>query len=79
MATVFCTLCQQELKALAYPPFPGALGKRIQLEISQKGWEQWLEVQTKMINEHRLNPMNPKDKALLKARMCAFLFDEGDS
>jgi Fe-S cluster biosynthesis and repair protein YggX len=75
--TVVCAKLGQELPGLAWAPWPGPVGKRIYAEISQQAWSQWLAHQTMLINEHRLNPLDPKARAFLEAEMVRFLFEGG--
>lgn len=58
-------------------PFSGALGERLQAEISQPAWEAWLTHQTMLINENRLSPVDPKTRAYLKEQLMAFFYGEG--
>ena len=45
--------------------------------ISKEAWAMWLAHQTMLINEYRLNPMDPKAKELILDEMEKFLFGEG--
>ncbi len=74
MSKVLCKKYNQELDALLFQPLPGALGKKIQAEISQQAWQAWLAHQTILINEYRLNLIEPKAKEFLKEEMNKFLF-----
>jgi len=74
---VHCQLLDQELDALAFQTYPGELGKRIFENISQQAWQQWLALQTMLINENRLSPMNPEHRAYLEAEMEKYFFGEG--
>jgi len=74
---VYCQALKQELEGLAFPTWPGELGKRIYENISQQAWQQWLKHQTMLINEHRLSPLNPEHRKYLEAEMEKFLFGGG--
>jgi Fe-S cluster biosynthesis and repair protein YggX len=74
---VHCQLLDQELDALTFQTYPGELGKRIFENISQQAWQQWLALQTMLINENRLSPMNPEHRAYLEAEMEKYFFGEG--
>ena len=37
----------------------------------------WLRQQTILINEYRLNPLDPKARTFLKEQMQAFFFGDG--
>ena len=47
--------------------------------ISKEAWELWLGHQTMLINEYRLNLVEPKARTFLKEEMIKFLFEEGTS
>ena len=74
---VHCQLLDQELDALAFQTYPGELGKRIFESISQQAWQQWMTLQTMLINEHRLSPLNPEHRAYLEAEMEKYFFGGG--
>ncbi len=74
---VHCQLLDRKLDALAFQTYPGELGKRIFENISQQAWQQWLALQTMLINENRLSPINPKHRAYLEAEMEKYFFGEG--
>jgi Fe-S cluster biosynthesis and repair protein YggX len=75
--TVFCVKLQREAEGLAFAPYPGELGKRIYDHVSKEAWTQWLAHQTMLINENRLNPLDPKTRAFLSAEMEKYFFGEG--
>lgn len=72
--TVFCILLQREGSALSRAPYPGALGERIKAQVSQEAWRQWLQHQTRLINEKRLSPINPEHRRYLEQQMEAYFF-----
>ncbi len=74
---VHCQLLDQELDALAFQTYPGELGKRIFDNISQQAWQQWMTLQTMLINEHRLSPINPEHRAYLETEMEKYFFGKG--
>ncbi len=74
---VHCQLLDQELEALAFQTYPGELGKRIFENISQQAWQQWMTLQTMLINENRLSPLNPEHRAYLEAEMEKYFFGGG--
>jgi Fe-S cluster biosynthesis and repair protein YggX len=71
---VHCRKLGQILPGLARPPYPGPLGRRIYEEISAAAWQQWLAHQTMVINELRLNPLDPAARRRLEDEMERFLF-----
>jgi Fe-S cluster biosynthesis and repair protein YggX len=74
---VQCAALGKEAEGLAFPPYPGELGKRIYETISQEAWQKWLAHQTILINEHRLSPINPEHRKYLEGEMEKYLFGEG--
>ena len=75
--TVFCQKLQKDAPGLAFQTWPGELGKKVFDNISQEAWDQWINHQTMLINEYRLNPMDPKAKELIVGEMEKFLFAGG--
>ena len=74
---VQCVVIGRAAEGLAYAPYPGELGKRIYNQVSKIGWQRWVEHQTTLINEFRLTPIEPKDRAFLVKEMEKFLFGAG--
>lgn len=75
--TVLCKKLGAEELGLEYPPFPGDLGKEIYNHISKHAWQMWLNHQTMLINEYRLNMLDPQAREFLVTEMKKFLFEEG--
>lgn len=74
--TVFCTKYQQELPGLDKPPFPGPKGQEIFDNISAKAWQEWQAHQTMLINERRLNMMEPGSRAFLAEERDKFMANQ---
>ena len=75
--TVHCVYLGREAAGLDRPPYPGELGQRIFDNISKEAWQEWLQRQTMLVNEMRLNLMDPKAQEYLKNQMELFFFGEG--
>ena len=75
--TVQCAYLKKEAEGLAFPTYPGDLGKRIFLNISKEGWAAWLKHQTMLVNENRLNLADQRARQYLTRQMERFLFGEG--
>ena len=73
---VQCAKLGKEAPGLERPTYPGDLGKRIWLNISQEGWDGWVRHQTMLINEYRLTPVDPKARKFLEEEMEKFLFTD---
>ena len=74
---VQCAKLNKELPGFEEPPYPGAVGEKIYNEISLQAWDMWLNHQTMLINEYRLNVLDPKSKSFLETEMDKFLFGGG--
>ena len=74
--TVFCKKYQQTLEGLDFPPLPGAKGQEIFTKISKKAWQEWLQLQTMLINEKQLNTMNMTDRTYLSEQMNKFFSNQ---
>lgn len=74
---VQCIKLGREAEGLKMPPYPGELGQRLYENVSREAWQMWLQHQTMLINEYRLTPIEPKDRAFLEQEMEKFFFGEG--
>lgn len=72
--TVKCARLGIEAEGLERPPFPGPEGQRIYENISEQAWQEWLKLQTMLINEHRLTPFEPDARRFLAEERDKFLF-----
>lgn len=71
--TVMCRKFGKELPGLTAPPLPGTKGQELFDSISQEAWQQWLQHQTRLINEKHLNMMEPSARQYLSEQMEKFL------
>jgi len=76
--TVQCIKLKQEAEGLAFPPYPGELGTKIWQSISKDAWQQWVDIQTRLVNENRLNLADVRARKYLKEQMEKFLFEDQD-
>ncbi len=51
--------------------------KKIFNEVSKQAWSMWLSHQTMLINEYRLNLLEPKSREFLKEEMQKYFFGDG--
>lgn len=72
---VFCQRLQKEADGLDFQLYPGELGKRIYDNISKEAWADWQKKQTMLINENKLNMMEPTARQFLEQSMSAYLFE----
>ena len=73
--TIQCEYQKGEAEGLDFVPYPGELGQRIYAHIGKSAWNAWLAHQTKLINENRLSPRDPKHRAFLEKELNKFLFE----
>ena len=73
--TVFCQRLNKEAEGLDFQLYPGDLGKKIFDNISKEAWTEWQKKQTMLINEKKLNMMEPEARAFLEEQMQAYLFE----
>lgn len=76
--TVFCARLNKDADGLDFQLYPGELGKRIFDNVSKEAWAQWQSKQTMLINEKKLNMMDPEHRKLLETEMVNFLFEGKD-
>lgn len=74
---VFCRKYQENLPKLLNPPFPNAKGQEIQNTVSARAWEEWIELQTMLINEKHLSMVDKDAKKFIAEQRELFL-DNGD-
>jgi Fe-S cluster biosynthesis and repair protein YggX len=74
---VKCVKLGKEAEGLDYPTYPGELGKRIWESVSKEAWKLWLAHQTMLMNEYRINPMDPKARKMIEGEMEKYFFGEG--
>jgi Fe-S cluster biosynthesis and repair protein YggX len=74
---VNCVKLGREAEGLDFPPYPGELGKKIWENVSKEAWHMWLDHQTMVINEYRLNPLDPEARKFIQREMENYFFGEG--
>ncbi|AGF48205.1 Fe(2+) trafficking family protein [Candidatus Kinetoplastibacterium oncopeltii TCC290E] len=75
---VNCIKLKKESLGLDNIPYPGSIGERIFNNISKEAWQEWINIQTRLINENRLNLADQKSREFLKNKMETFLFENKD-
>jgi Fe-S cluster biosynthesis and repair protein YggX len=74
---VQCVKLGRQAEGLTRQPWPGELGKRIYDSVSRDAWQGWLGHQTMLINEYRLNALDPNARSFLAEEMEKYFFGEG--
>jgi Fe-S cluster biosynthesis and repair protein YggX len=74
-ATVaLCCRCQRtDAPAMKRAPLPGAAGRQIVANVCADCWAEWATAEVMLINELRLNFMDPAAQERLNAEMRTFL------
>lgn len=75
--TVNCIKLGREAEGLDLPPMPGELGKKLWLNVSKEAWQQWIKLQTMIINENRLNLADARHRKYLQEQVEKHFFGEG--
>lgn len=75
---VECQYLNKTAEGLGFQLYPGEVGKRIFDNISKEAWGLWQKKQTMLINEKKLNMMNPEHRKELEVAMVGFLFEGKD-
>jgi Fe-S cluster biosynthesis and repair protein YggX len=69
-----CRRCgRTDAPGLQRPPLPGAAGREIQTEVCADCWQEWTRHEVMVINELRLNFMDPASQETLSRHMREFL------
>jgi len=76
--TVTCSRCGNEKPRLPKPPVPGAFGAELQQRVCADCWAEWQGMEVMVINELRLNFMDPEAQQVLDEHMRKFFFLDGE-
>lgn len=74
---VQCVKLKREAEGLDFPPYPGELGTKIWQNVSKEAWNEWMQTQTRLVNENRLNLADSRARKYLAQQMQRFLFEDG--
>jgi Fe-S cluster biosynthesis and repair protein YggX len=77
--TITCRRCGEEAPRLERAPFRSELGERIQEEICQGCWQEWLQHQTLLINHYGLDPRDAKAREFLYEQVERVLLGDGEA
>jgi Fe-S cluster biosynthesis and repair protein YggX len=75
--TLVCSRCHREAPPLPRPPVPGAFGRELQEKVCADCWAEWQRTEVMVINELRLNFMDPGAQQVLDQHMREFFALEG--
>ena len=74
---VHCVKFGRDLPGLDRIPWKGEIGKRVYENVSKDAWKMWLEHSKMIMNEYRLNPLDPNSQKIMEEQMEQFFFGEG--
>jgi|SRR5579875_745887 len=74
---VKCVKFGREMPGLDRVPWKGELGQRIYENVSKEAWKMWIEYSKMLMNEYRLNPLDPQSQNIIAEQMEKFFFGEG--
>ena len=72
-----CVRCNRTSDALPVPPVPDEQGQEIQQKVCAPCWAEWQQAEVMVINELRLNFMEPAALETLDRHMRDFLLLDG--
>ncbi len=73
MREVQCSLKKEVLPGLIDAPFHGPSSDLVFENVSQAAWDEWLEMQIKIINEYKLDLGERGHRDRLRSQMLSFL------
>ena len=73
MSDVFCLRYQKNMPALNKPPFPGKDGDYVFQNLSAQAWREWLDEQTRLVNEQQLNPLEAEARSFLRRQLFLYI------
>lgn len=74
---VKCVKFGKEMPGLDRVPWKGEIGQRVFENVSVEAWQLWIEYSKMIMNEYRLNPIDPKSHQIMEEQMEKFFFGEG--
>jgi Fe-S cluster biosynthesis and repair protein YggX len=74
---VNCVKLGRELPGLDRVPWKGELGQRIYDNVSKEAWRTWVEHSKMLMNEFRLNPLDPNSQKIIAEQMEMYFFGDG--
>ena len=73
---VLCRKYKKELPGLIVAPYPGPKGQEIYETVSQQAWQEWLALQTMLINEKQLSLADSSSRKYLNEQLEKFLSND---
>ncbi len=77
MPEVSCIRCHRTAPGIEGVSYPGTLGEELATKICADCWAEWQHAEVMVINELRLNFMDPRSQEVLVGHMREFLCLDG--
>src|SRR5208337_3006659 len=74
---VKCVKLGREMPGLDRVPWKGEIGQRVYDNVSKEAWRLWVEHSKMLMNEYRLNPLDPNSLKIMEEQMEQFFFGAG--
>jgi Fe-S cluster biosynthesis and repair protein YggX len=74
---VHCVKFDKDMPGLERIPWKGDIGKRVYENVSADAWKLWIEYSKMLVNEYRLNPLDPASQKIMEEQMEQYFFGEG--
>jgi Fe-S cluster biosynthesis and repair protein YggX len=74
---VKCVKFGREMPGLDRIPWKGEIGKKVYDNVSKEAWKLWVEHSKMVMNEFRLNPLDPKSQQIMEEQLNNYFFGEG--
>ena len=74
---VKCVKLGKDLPGLDRAPWKGELGQRVYQHVSKEAWKMWVDHSKLLLNEFRLNPLDPNSQKIMEEQMEQYFFGEG--
>jgi Fe-S cluster biosynthesis and repair protein YggX len=74
---VHCVKFDKDMPGLERIPWKGDIGKRVYENVSADAWKLWIEYSKMLVNEYRLNPLDPQSQKIMEEQMEQYFFGEG--
>ena len=73
---VHCLKLNKEAEGLDFAPLPGPLGQKVYENISKEAWNEWIRLQTMMVNEYQLHLADPEARTHLLPQIRKYFFGD---
>ena len=79
MGEITCSRCGQTGAAVETVAYSGDLGVELRQKVCEDCWSEWLQTEVIVINELRLDFMNPRSQDILIRHLREFLCLDGQT